>query len=209
MELQAALTMAEQAYFWAAGQDGRIAIEAADREIYELGIHKTAIQAGDEAPDFYLPNATGKATSLKGQLADGPVVLSFFRGAWCPFCRAEMHALAKAAGAVEANGGRLIAISPQPKAQSERLAREESIEFPLLFDKEAKVASDYGLAFSLPQQLRLSARNEGMVPEKDWLVPVPATYVVGQDGMVKFSFLDPNYRNRLDPAAIVEVLHSL
>lgn len=207
MELQAALTMAEQAYFWAAGQDGRVAIEAADREIYELGIHKTAIQAGDEAPDFHLPSATGKSISLRGQLADGPVILSFFRGAWCPFCRAELHALVKAADAVKANGATMIAISPQPKAQSEKLANEEGIDFPLLFDRDARVAGEYGLAFSLPKQLRLSAQNEGMVPGKDWLVPIPATYVIGQDGVVRFSFLDPNYRKRLDPSAIVDMLH--
>lgn len=206
------MSMIEQAYLSAAGEDGRMAIAEADRQIEAMGIAHTAIRAGDPAPDFLLENALGGSVSLRGRLLDGPVVLSFFRGLWCPFCRAELQALAKAAEAVAWTGASLLAISPQPASESVRLAAAEGLTFPLLVDESAGVATRYGLAFALPEALRPAAAADGMVAGadgEDWRVPLPATYVISEDGIVRYSFLDPNYRNRLDPAAIVDILGRL
>jgi peroxiredoxin len=212
MSFRTDMDMIEQAYFTAAGDDGRMAIEEADRQIQALGLEISAIQAGDAAPDFLLDNALGGSVSLRGRLLEGPAVLSFFRGNWCPFCRAELNALARAAEAVAAKGASLLAISPQPASESLKLARSEALEFPLLVDEGVGVASQYGLVFALPVSMRPSAEADGMVAGNagdDWRIPVPATYVIGQDGIVQYSFLDPNYRNRLDPAAIVDILDRL
>ena len=206
------MSMIEQAYFNATGDNGRAAIEEGDLQILELGLEASAVQAGDVAPEFILENALGGTVSLRGRLLGGPVVLSFFRGGWCPFCRAELRAISKAAQAVEERGASLLAISPQSLSDSRDMARSEELDIPLLADCAMTVASDYGLAFELPKSLRPAALAGGMVvgdESAEWRVPMPATYVISTDGLVRYSFLDPNYRNRLDPAVLVSILDRL
>ena len=206
------MSMIEQAYFNAAGDDGRVAIAEGDLQILEMGLEASAVQAGDVAPEFILENALGGTVSLRGRLLGGPVVLSFFRGAWCPFCRAELRAMSKAAQVVEERGASLLAISPQSLASSRDMARTEKFDIPLLADSSMTVSSDYGLAFELPKSLRSAALAGGMVAGDEgaeWRVPMPATYVISTDGIVRYSFLDPNYRNRLDPAVLESILDRL
>lgn len=212
MNFRTDMSMIEQAYFNAAGDDGRLAIAEGDRQLLEMGLEASAVQAGDMAPEFLLENALGGTVSLRGRLLGGPVVLSFFRGGWCPFCRAELQAMSKAAQAVEQRGASLLAVSPQSLADSVKMARTEALTIPLLADASMTVASDYGLAFELPESLRLPALAGGMVAGcegNDWRVPMPATYVISTDGIIRYSFLDPNYRNRLDPALLVNILDRL
>ena len=212
MNFRTDMTMIEQAYFNAAGDDGRAAIAAGDLEILEMGLEASAVQAGDVAPEFLLENALGGTVSLRGRLLGGPVVLSFFRGGWCPFCRAELRAMSKTAKAIEERGASLLAVSPQSLDDSRDMARTEELDIVLLADSKMTVASDYGLAFELPKSLRLAALADGMVAgdeDAGWRVPMPATYVISTDGIVRYSFLDPNYRNRLDPAVLVSILDRL
>lgn len=212
MNFRTDMTMIEQAYFNAAGDDGRAAIAAGDLEILEMGLEASAVQAGDVAPEFLLENTLGGTVSLRGRLLGGPVVLSFFRGGWCPFCRAELRAMSKAAKAVEERGASLLAVSPQSLDDSRDMARTEELDIVLLADSKMTVSSAYGLAFELPKSLRLAALAGGMVAgdeDAGWRVPMPATYVISTDGIVRYSFLDPNYRNRLDPAVLVSILDRL
>ncbi len=212
MNFRTDMSMIEQAYLQAAGYDGRVAIAEGDEQILAMGIEVSAVQAGDIAPEFLLENALGGTVSLRGRLIGGPVVLSFFRGGWCPFCRAELRAMSKAAQAVEERGASLLAISPQPLADSIAMARAEELTLPLLADRGMTVASDYGLAFELPESMRPAALADGMVAGEDgadWRIPMPATYVISTDGIIRYSFLDPNYRNRLDPAVLMSILDRL
>ena len=212
MNFRTDMSMIEQAYFKAAGADGRAAIADGDRQILAMGLEASAVQAGDIAPEFLLENALGGTVSLRGALMRGPVVLSFFRGGWCPFCRAELRAMSWAAQAVAERGASLFAISPQPAAESLAMARTEELTIPLLADRAMTVASEYGLAFELPESLRFAALADGMIAGEDgldWRVPMPATYVISTDGIVRYSFLDPNYRNRLDPEVLVSILDRL
>lgn len=186
-------------------------VTAADKIMEDLFDHDWAIQAGDEAPDFDLPVAGGGRTSLRSVCGNGPVVISFYRGHWCPFCSLEIAALAQVHGELERQGGTLLAISPQPEDSALKARREYGIDFPLLVDREARVCEAYGLVCELPEGVRQMSLDAGFEPIartglSQWAIPVPATYVVGQDREVRYSFLDTNYRNRLDPAELGKIL---
>jgi peroxiredoxin len=181
-------------------------------EVEALRITDRALKAGDMAPDFNLPDRQGHNIRLSRLLARGPVVISFIRGSWCPYCNLEMQALASASTEITQAGGLIIAVSPQLPGVRESVDSWEP-PFPLLFDRGALVATAYRLAFALPKVLRPLYEQFGhALPGMNgggWMLPVPATYLVNQGGRIALSFVDTDYRNRLEPAKLIAALRSI
>ena len=172
------------------------------------------IRAGDEAPDFTLEDPQGRTVSLGALLAAGPAVVTFYRGGWCPYCNIQLRAYQGVLAEITALGGRLVAISPQLPDGSLSTAEANKLTFDVLSDVGNRVARSYGLVWALPEELRAALRsNNKALPDingdDSWELPVPATYVIARDRRVALAGIDVDYRNRLDPAAILDALRTL
>ena len=189
----------------------REAMGRADLDLAASAIAETALKAGDIAPDFNLPDALGNQVRLSTLLRRGPVVLSFYRGGWCPYCNLELRALQAALPDFADLGATLVAVSPQTPDASLSTAEKNDLAFPVVSDARSNVASSYGIAFDLAAELRpiYSQFGHGLPQingDDSWLLPVPATYVIGEDQRIALAFVDIDYRNRLEPATIVDAL---
>jgi peroxiredoxin len=186
----------------------------ADLELAASGIAQRALKAGERAPDFRLPDARGGYVRLKDLLTAGPVVLSFYRGGWCPYCNLELRALQQALPDITRLGAKLVAVSPQTPDESLSTAEKNALAFPVLSDAGSSTAKSFGIAFDLAEELRpIYSRFGHALPDKNgdgsWVLPIPATYVINTDGMITLAYVDVDYRNRLEPAEILTALQSL
>ena len=166
------------------------------------------------APDFTLPDAQGKSVAMSKLLRLGPVVVTFYRGGWCPYCNIQLRAYQAVLPEITALGARLAAISPQLPDGSLATATKNELTFDVLSDVGNKVARSFGLVYALPEELRVPLRSNnkalpGINGDESWELPIPASYVIGRDRRVALAFLDVDYRNRHDPAAILAALKSL
>jgi peroxiredoxin len=191
-------------------------------ELYETRIEElraafalaNAIGTGDEAPDFSLPGVRGEPVSLSGLLQRGPAVVTFYRGGWCPYCNIQLHAYQAILPEIAALGARLVAISPQLPDGSLSTAEKNSLTFDILSDAGNSVARRFGLVYALSEDLREALRsNNKALPsingDESWELPVPATYVIAADGRIVLASIEVDYRERLEPDAIVAALKSL
>jgi peroxiredoxin len=187
---------------------------AATEMLQKSGLADRAVQAGQSAPEFDLPELGGGRVSLSEAVENGPVVISFYRGAWCPYCNLEMQALQNALPEIEAAGGRLIAIAPELSEHAGQIREKGNLTFPLLHDWQNGVAREYGLVFSLPESIRPIYENFGIdlaasQGNDRFELPMPATYIVGRDGVVAHAFVDVDYTKRMEPSEIIEILNKL
>jgi peroxiredoxin len=169
------------------------------------------IEVGDRAPSFVLADAYGGRAALDDRLAAGRVVLSFYRGAWCPICNTELTGLQEALGRIKELGASLVAVSPQAPDASQTLVQRLGLGYDVLSDLDQAVIRAYRLQFELPPELRAAYRQMGMALDEhnadgSWNLPVPATFVLDRDGIVRARHLDPNYRERMSVDAIVSAL---
>jgi peroxiredoxin len=172
------------------------------------------LRVGDAAPDFVAPDAHGGTVRLSDHLSRGPVVLSFYRGAWCPICSVELRALRDVLPEIATARASLIAVSPQAPDTSLTLVESSQLGFAVCSDLDQTIAADYRVRFELRGPMREMYEQIGMPLSKEnadgtWNLPVPATYVIDADGVVRAAFVDPDYRRRMEPGAIVEVLRGL
>jgi peroxiredoxin len=173
------------------------------------------LKVGDQAPGFRLTNARGQTIALADLLAQGPVVLTFYRGAWCPYCNLQLRGLAKSLPAIEAAGGRLVAITPQTPDKSLGQVEKDGYPFEILSDLDSQVMRDYGLLFEVPAAVSEVYKRNFKLDLAEYngagryVLPVTATYVIDRKGVVRFAFADTDYRKRAEPAAILEVLRGL
>jgi len=214
MSLKAELETFRANFMGKAPPEIRAMMERADLALATSGILDRVLRAGDRAPDFVLPDANGSSVRLSTLLATGPVVLSFYRGGWCPYCNLELRALQAQLPQLIALGVSLVAISPQTPDESLSTAEKNALSFPVLSDAASATAKAFGIAFDLSEELRpIYARFGHALPDKNgddsWALPIPATYVIDRDGTITLAFVDIDYRNRLEPSDIVAVLGSL
>jgi len=194
---------------------GRPALyEAKIEELRASFALERAIRTGDLAPDFTLPDAQGRDVSLSSLLEAGSAVVTFYRGGWCPYCNIQLRAYQAVLPELVALGARLVAISPQLPDGSLSTAEANELTFGVLSDVGNATARDYGLVWSLPEELRAALRSNnkalpGINGDDSWELPVPATYVIARDGRVALAAIDVDYRNRLEPDAILTTLRSL
>jgi peroxiredoxin len=192
----------------------RDAMVRADMEVAASGIAQRALRAGDHAPDFRLPDARGGHVRLKDLLAAGPVVLSFYRGGWRPYCNLELRALQQALPEITRLGAMLVAVSPQTPDESLSTAEKNALAFPVLSDAGSATARSFGIAYDLAEELRpIYTRFGHALPDKNsdgsWVLPIAATYVIDMGGTVTLAYVDVDYRNRLEPAEILTALQAL
>jgi peroxiredoxin len=187
------------------------AMHRATAELIASGQAQRALKAGDKAPDFVLNDPDGKPVSSRDLLAKGPLVLSFYRGVWCPYCNTELQALQAELPAIRARGASLVAISPQTPPNSRRSQRDNKLDFPILSDVKAEVANAFGIRFALPDYLvevYKSFKNDLPLINDDpsWVLPMPARYVIGTDGIIAYAEINPDYTQRPDPSELLPVL---
>jgi len=173
-----------------------------------------ARKAGDAAPDFILSDPDGKRVSSRELLAKGPLVVSFYRGVWCPYCNLELQALQEALAEITARGASLVAISPQTAPNSRKSQRDNKLGFPILSDSKSEVADAFGIRFKLQDyliELYKSFKNDLPTFNNDpaWVLPMPARYVIGTDGIIAHSEVNPDYTQRPDPSELLPVLDRL
>ena len=183
-------------------------------ELIASGQAAAAKKAGDKMPAFTLRDPDGGAVSSEALLAKGPLVISFYRGVWCPYCNMELQALQAALPQIKARGASLVAISPQTAPNSRKSQRNNKLEFPILCDERSEVAASFGLRFSLPDyliDLYKSFKNDLPTFNNDpaWVLPMPARYVVGMDGVIAYAEVNPDYTQRPDPSELLPVLDRL
>jgi peroxiredoxin len=186
----------------------------ATAELIESGQAQRARKAGDVAPEFTLTDSDGKPVSSRELLARGPLVISFYRGVWCPYCNLELQALQAALPGIAARGASLVAISPQTAANSRKSQRDNKLDFPILSDAKSEVANAFGVRFALQDyliELYKGFKNDLPTSNDDpsWVLPMPARYVIGTDGMIAYAEVNPDYTQRPDPSELLPVLDRL
>lgn len=188
-------------------------MDRATGEVAASGIAGSSLGVSATVPDFELPDATGTKVSLSSLLAEGPVVLAFYRGGWCPYCSLELRALQAELPGITAAGARLVAVSPQTPDASLSTAEKLALAFPVLSDAGNAVAETFGLVFTLPEALRQVYIGFGLdLPaangDDTFRLPIPATYVIRADGTVAWRFADPDYTKRAEPADVLAALRA-
>ena len=169
----------------------------------------TAFKVGDSAPDLKGKDHSGNMVSLKELTKKGKVVIMFYRGAWCGFCNKYMNQLEMALPEFYAKNATVIAITPEPEESISKVVEKTKATFSIIYDKNRRIMKDWKVAYSLTDDMKTKYRGYGLDLEKqqgDWMLPVPATYVIGQNGLIEFVHFDENYQQRAD---IKNILMSL
>jgi signal transduction histidine kinase len=177
-------------------------------QLITSGAADKALAEGAQAPDFTLPDAFGRLVTLSRLLEQGPVVLSFYWGGWCPYCTLELRAYQQALAELQESGASVVAISPQTPEHSRATVEGNALTFTVLSDVGNVVARQFGLAYALEKTVRRAYRRMGAdLPafngDDSWELPMPGTFIIDQTGTVLLAFVDPDFTHRLDPSAIV------
>jgi peroxiredoxin len=185
-----------------------------ERLVTRLRQHKAgegAPKAGDAMPPFVLPDETGRMVSLGDLLARGPAVVTFHRGHWCPFCRISIHTLSQAHERIAALGASMVAIVPDRRRFAAEMKDDSGVRFPILTDMDNGYAMSLNLAIFVGAEMQQYMTSIGRIlPDyqgnDSWILPIPATFVIGQDGRIKACLTDPDYRRRMTVEDLVAAL---
>ena len=180
-------------------------------ELRATGIADTALREGAKAPDFTLPNAVGRPYHLAEGLTRGPVVVTFYRGRWCPYCNLQLQAYQKILPRIHATGASLVAISPQTPDQSQAALLNNFLQYEVLSDIGNTVGRAFRLVYPLSRDLRKVYLSFGINlaeynGDDTWEIPLPGTFVIGRDAVIRLAFVDPDYTKRLEPAVLLAAL---
>jgi peroxiredoxin len=202
-------------------QPERLAItDNAVQDLLASNIESSILPIGAPAPAFALPDAiNGKLIHSSDLLALGPLIVTFFRGRWCPYCMTELEAWQSAFPAVRERGALLVAISPQLARQNDFTVQQHHLTFPLLTDAGCRLASQFGIAYTVPEPMQAHYRSilinipfingtqhstEGV--DLTWRLPLPATFVISPSGTILFAEAHADHRVRPDPQDVLAVL---
>jgi len=197
-------------------QPERLAItDTAVEQLFSTGIEDRILAVGATAPSFALQDAiTKKTVRSEDLLAVAPVIVKFFRGRWCPYCMTELEAWQQLYPEVRARGALLIAISPQLIRQNDFTVQHHNLTYPVLTDPSAALASQFGVAYSVPDHIRTHYRSilinipfiHGDQGEHTWRLPIPATFILSQSNKVLFAEAHADHRVRPDPGDVLHIL---
>jgi peroxiredoxin len=212
--LAARIAASVQDFVSALPEDEKQVVTESFAALQASDVAASAVVAGDTAPDFTLPNATGRPVRLHEELQRGPVILSFYRGGWCPFCNLELQALQAYLPQFRELGASLIGISPETPYHALTTAERHALQFEVLSDSGNRVTRDYGLLYAVHEPMRPLYLRWGLdVPahngEDNWELPVPATYLIDRDSVVHAAHVDKDYTRRMEPCLILEALRQL
>ena len=183
-------------------------------QLVNSGAAEKVLKEGAQAPDFTLPDARGTAVTLSHLLIQGPVIMTFYRGQWCPYCHLALRAYQQALPHIQARRATLVAISPQTPDHSRALAEKLELTFALLSDMGNQVARQFGLVFTIDEAVRGAYKQVGAdLPAfngtDSWDLPMAGTFLVDQSGTVRLAFVDPDFTRRLDPSVVIAWLNEL
>lgn len=183
-------------------------------DVAASGLASRALGVGMRAPAFALPSATGDEVALTALLAEGPVVLTFYRGAWCPYCNLALRALQQHNEAIRSRGARLAAVSPQIPDESLSLIEKHDLDFDVLSDIGSETAQQYGIAFDLSAEMAALYEQRGVDLQRvngghARTLPLPATYVIDSHGIIRWAFVASDHTLRAEPADILTALDAL
>ncbi|WP_214851019.1 peroxiredoxin-like family protein [Exiguobacterium sp. s193] len=169
------------------------------------------LTVGDEAPRFTLPNAAGTSVALADLLTQGPVIVTFYRGGWCPYCNLELRAYQRELAKIQEKGATLVAISPETPDHSLSTQEKNDLEFAVLSDVDNIVASQFDLVFEMPDYLIEIYKASGLDVaghngNEDWQLPKPATFIIQPSGEISFADVPSDYTKRVDPLTIISKL---
>lgn len=203
-------------------QQAEPALSEADREVMQRASQQIAamlpdpgLKVGDRAPEFALPNAQGQTVLLTDLLRKGPVILTFYRGAWCPDCNLQLKQLHESLPQFQQYGSQLVAVTPQRPDKSLEQINKAGYPFEILSDLDNEVMRDYKLFYEVPSPLSdVYKRNFGVdLAEYNgpgrYVLPLPGTYVIDTRGIIRAAFADTDHRKRIEPAAILETLKTM
>ena len=183
----------------------RLAVgERAVEELFATGIEERILPVGAIAPEFALNDATGKIVRSADLLALGPLVIKFFRGRWCSYCVTELEAWRDLYGTLREHECLMVAIGPQTQRQSDFMAGQHGLPFPVLHDPGNLIAEQFGLVYSIPEYHQDYYRSilvnlPFINGEKSWRLPIPATYVIAKDRRILFAEAHADFRVRPEP----------
>lgn len=180
-------------------------------KLAKLRIEETALKVGDRIPSFTLKNAVGEHIDSADLLEDGPLVINFYRGAWCPYCNVELNGYQDILENIHSKGAQLVAISPELPDNSLSLIEKHELKYEILTDLNNDLAKELGLVFSLDTELKSLYKDFGIDLEsahgnQNYELPVPATYVIDETGTVIMSYVNVDYTDRLEPEEVLTVL---
>ena len=189
-------------------------IDAGIAAVHAAGLALHSLRTGQKAPSFTLPDAVGQPVSLDTLLADGPVVLVFYRGNWCPYCNVQLRAYNQALAQFKAFNATLVAVSPQTPNLTSLTAEEKELRFPVLSDLGNTVAKQYGLAYQVGDAVYHTLHGVGIDlatfnGDDSGELPLTGTFVIAQDGTIAWAATDANFKQRPDPAVLLDALASL
>jgi peroxiredoxin len=188
-----------------------VVMKRATDELIASGQAGRTLKVGDKAPVFTLNDPEGNPVASAELLSKGPLVISFYRGVWCPYCNMELQALEAALPQYLDLGASLVAISPQIQANSRKSVRQNHLSFPILSDAKSQVAEAFGLRFKLPDYLVDLYKGFGndlptFNDDPSWVLPMPGRFVIGQDGLIKYAEVNPDYTQRPEPTDLLPAL---
>ena len=183
-------------------------------QLINSGAAKKALKEGAQAPDFTLPDARGNAVTLSHLLTQGPVVMTFYRGQWCPYCHLQLRAYQQALPHIQARGASLVAISPQTPDHSRAMAEKLKLTFALLSDRGNRVARQFGLVFTIDNAVRgahkqVCADLPTFNGNESWELPMAGIFLIDQSGTVRLAFVHPDFTRRLDSSVVIARLNEL
>lgn len=195
-------------------EDVQHTVLGAMQRLLESDVASQARSVGDAAPDFSLPNASGGQTRLSELVARGPVVLSFYRGGWCPFCNLEFKALHDRLDEFKQLGATLLGVAPETLPNTIQTARDHNLQFEVCSDEGNLVAREYGLVMTVDEAIRPHYLEWGIDlvranGDERFELPVPATYIIDSNGIIRAAHVNKDYTKRMEPTAIVAALHAL
>jgi peroxiredoxin len=186
--------------------------QEAMKQIYETAILDSALEFGATAPDFHLPNAFGNWIRLSDLLRKGMVVLTFYRGDWCPYCNLTLRAFQHILPEILQHGASLVAVSPQSPKHGLSLSTKNQLSYQVLSDSNNMTARAYRLVYQMPEILRRAyeAMGHDMIQQHgSWELPLPATFIIDQNRSVRYRFLNVDYTRRAEPTEILKILSTL
>ncbi|HEY4289883.1 MAG TPA: peroxiredoxin-like family protein [Puia sp.] len=181
-------------------------------ELEQDNITERALAVGEKAPGFVLPNALGKSVTLGELIRTGPVILTWYRGGWCPYCNLQLNYLQQFLPAFEKEGARLVAITPETPDSSLSTQERHDLRFEVLTDPGNNIAGMYGGVHRLPADVKKFYAERNVFDHYDGEpdeFPVPATYIIDKEGIIRFRFVDPDYRKRAEPADLLAALQQI
>ena len=185
------------------------------KELTNSDIYTTSLQVGDIAPTFILENQSGEAISSAELLKEGVIIVTWYRGAWCPFCNMQLRALQKALPDFKHRGATLLAISPQKPDGSLSVKERNELEFEVLSDTTNRVAKSFGIVFKLTEKLSYHYKNTFGIDLEEYNgtttdeLPLAATYVIDRFGVIRYAYLNTDHTERSEPSEIIAILDTI